>query len=496
LRPTSDSDIATFPRVAAGGKPSLPTRILRVPSIDWLWALLAVVLPVAGAFSGRIMAIDLAYQIRAGGIMLDTHRLLDVDVFTFTVAGRPWLNQQWGAEVLLRAIHAAGGWTGVALARGLILGLTMSLVYRSCRAAGAAPRTAALLSLAGFIVGIEIVPALRPQAFGFLLFAAALWAVTTRDRSPRRIWVVPLLMIPWANLHGSFPLALVLLGLAWLEDHRSGAEARRVMVAGAIAFLATLANPFGIRVWSYVIELSSHPIVTRWIAEWGPPSFQTPTGFAFFASLLAVGVLLARSPRPIGWVPLGTLGVFAVLGLLQIRGVAWWAIAAPIVVAGLLRDDDRSRDRSRSPVNAVIAGVLVLLLVITAPIGRGADPAAGGPAVLSYAPEHLVEAAREAVPPGSHAFVSQLHASWSEFSAPELLVAVDPRIELFPEVVWDEYFLVSAGREGWEEVLDRWDVRVLVLEPTQAEGLLAVIGANPEWRRIAVDALGAVYIRD
>jgi hypothetical protein len=146
-------------------------------------------------------------------------------------------------------------------------------------------------------------------------------------------------------------------------------------------------------------------------------------------------------------------------------------------------------------VNVMIAGVLILFLVITMPVGLGVDPASGGPAVLSYAPEHLVAAAREAVPSGSHAFVSQLHASWSEFSAPELPVAVDPRIELFPESIWDEYYLVSAGREGWERVLDRWDVEVLVLEPTQAEGLLAILDENAGWRRIAGDVNGAVYVR-
>jgi hypothetical protein len=468
-----------------------------MPSIDALWALVAVVLPVAGAFSGRIMAIDLAYQIRAGGIMVDTHQLLDVDTFTYTVRGSPWLNQQWGAQVLLNAIHEAGGWTGVGLARGLIFGLTMFLLYRSCRGAGASPRTSALLCLAGFIVGIEIVPSLRPQAFGFLLFAAALWAVTTRARSPGRIWLVPLLVVPWVNLHGSFPLALVLLGLAWLEDHRHDAGAWRVLAAGGAASLATLVNPWGVQVWRYVIDLSSHPVVTHRIAEWGPPSFQTITGFAFFVSLLAVGVLLARSAGPIGWAPLALLGVFAVLGMLQIRGVAWWAIVAPVVVAGLLRDDGRPRDPSRSPVNAVLAVVLILLLAITMPMGRGTDPASGGPAVLSYAPEHLIAAARDAVPSGSHAFVSQLHASWSELSAPELLVAVDPRIELFPEAVWEDYYLVSAGRQGWERVLDRWAVRVLVLEPTQAEGLLAVLEENNTgWHGIAADVNGVVYVRD
>jgi hypothetical protein len=90
-----------------------------------------------------------------------------------------------------------------------------------------------------------------------------------------------------------------------------------------------------------------------------------------------------------------------------------------------------------------------------------------------------------------------LHASWSELSAPELLVAVDPRIELFPEAVWEDYYLVSAGRQGWERVLDRWAVRVLVLEPTQAEGLLAVLEENNTgWHGIAADVNGVVYVRD
>lgn len=372
----------------------------------------------------------------------------------------------------------------------------MFLLYRSCRGAGASPRTSALLSLAGFIVGIEIVPSLRPQAFGFLLFAAALWAVTTRARSPSRIWFVPLLVIPWANLHGSFPLALVLLGLAWLEDHRQDAEAWRVLVAGGAAFLATLLNPYGIRVWMYVVDLSSHPIVTQRIGEWGPPSFQTITGFAFFVSLLAIGVFLARSGRPIGWSPLALLGVFAVLGMLQIRGVAWWAIVASVVVAGLVRDNGRTRDPSRSPVNALIAGVLILFLVITMPIRGGLDPASGGPAVLSYAPEHLVAAAREAVPSGSHAFVSQLHASWSEYSAPELPVAVDPRIELFPESIWDDYYSCRpAGKAGNVCSTDGTSV-CWCSSQMQAEGLLAVLENRTGWRRIAVDVNGAVYVRD
>jgi hypothetical protein len=472
-------------------------RLPPIPTIDGLWALIAVVLPVAGAFAARMMAIDLAYQIRAGGVMLDTRRLLDVDTFTYTVRGAAWLNQQWGAEVLLAAIHRAGGWTGVAIVRGLLLGVIVFLIYRTCRAGGAAPRTAAILTLAGWLVGIEILPAMRPQLFGFVIFALVMWAIATRATSPRRLWLVPPLVVIWANVHGSFPLAFVLLGLAWLADRRSDPQgARRLLAVAAVTVPATLVNPFGIRVWSYVADLSTHPVVSRRIAEWGPPSVHTPTGLLFFASIFGVVALTARRLRPVPWLPLLTLGLFAALGLLAIRGVVWWAMVAPVVVAWLIRDDAaRQPARSRPPLHAVVVAALLLLVVATLPLARGTDPVAGGPGVLTYAPERLVAAARGAVPAGTNAFVSQLYASWTEFSAPALPVAVDARIEIFPESVWDGYYLVSAGREGWSDVLERWDVRVLILEPNQASGLLEVLPAHPEWRRIARDANGSVYLR-
>jgi hypothetical protein len=106
-----------------------------------------------------------------------------------------------------------------------------------------------------------------------------------------------------------------------------------------------------------------------------------------------------------------------------------------------------------------------------------------------------VAAARESVPPGGRVFASEVYASWVEFSAPDLPVFVDPRIELFPKTVWDDYFVVEDGRRGWEETLDRWNVDVLVLHPSWAAGLLGVIDRSSDWRLVANEPDGAVYVR-
>ena len=263
-------------------------------------------------------------------------------------------------------------------------------------------RTAALLTIAGWLTAIEILPELRPQEFAFALFALCLWALATRRDHPWRVWVIPAAMLPWANIHGSFPLGLVLLGFAWLEDRRDDpGSARRILLALAAGLALTFVNPFGVRVWSYVFDLSTHPVVSRRIAEWGPPSIHTWTGRFFFASLLAVGAWLARRPAPTNWLKLLQLGLFALLSLLAIRGVVWWALVTPVIVASILGPPPSKRREPRSLINAAVVATLVLLSVVSLPVRRGIDTATGGPAVLTFAPESLVAAAQKAVPAGS-----------------------------------------------------------------------------------------------
>src|SRR5438552_3196811 len=88
-----------------------------------LWFVVAISLPVIAALALPLSTIDLAYHVRAGGLMLDTHHLLRRDTFSLTAHGAPWLNQQWGAQILLALLWRAGRWTALGLARGAIVGL-------------------------------------------------------------------------------------------------------------------------------------------------------------------------------------------------------------------------------------------------------------------------------------------------------------------------------------------------------------------------------------
>src|SRR5450756_2775779 len=135
---------------------------------DRLWTLLAVLLPVLGATIAPISTVDLAYQVRVGDLMRASGSVLRTDPLTFTAAGQAWLNQQWGAGVLLSLGYEVGGWAGLALLRTLLVGLAVGLVFWTARR-WLPVRPAASLSLAAFVVGIGAL-ALRAQLFGIVCF--------------------------------------------------------------------------------------------------------------------------------------------------------------------------------------------------------------------------------------------------------------------------------------------------------------------------------------
>jgi hypothetical protein len=465
-------------------------------TLPQLWAVVSVALPVV-AVIGALGAVDLAYQIRAGDLMLHTRTVLRTDPFSFTVHGASWLNQQWGAEVLFALIFRALGWAGLALLHGALVSTVFGFVYLACRAAGGSVRGSAWLTLAAFAVSFANL-ALRPQLFGILLFSASLWILLRRRERPGRLWLLPVLFAGWANLHGSFPLGPLLVLLFWVEDAREdSALARRLVPVGLLAVLATLLNPFGLGAWRYVWSLTTNPVIRNLVTEWQPPSLRGYEGALFFLSVFVVGAVLARRGGPVPWPRLLRLALFFGLALLASRNVVWWALLVPTVLTDVTFPAGESRTDSPTHVNTAIAAFLLIFPVAFFPWGFvGARATAPGPR-LSEAPAAISTRLAELLRPGDRVFVTQTWASWLEFALPKNPVFVDSRIELFPRSVWDQYFDISVGRQGWQAILDRWRVRAAVFSLGHGDQrlLIPLMRRDPRWVLAYQDRDGLIFLR-
>ena len=462
------------------------------PSIDDVWASLPVLVPVIVCLASKLVAIDLAYHLRAGADMLSTHAVPSTDTYSFTAFGSRWVDQQWGAQMLL-ALFFKGGWGAIAVARAALVGATFGITYAAGRAQGAPPRTASLLAIGGFIVALPAL-ALRPQLFVLPLFALVMLLLVRRHRSPRSLWWLPVIVVVWSNVHGSFFIPLVAIALTALWDlGKDRSMVRRLVLVGAVCTLATLCNPFGFGVWTYAWNIATDPVIRQTVTEWAPMDVASFAGLVFFASGLAVAGILARRGRAVAWVDLAWLGLFFALTLPARRSVVWWALVFPPVMAGVLaaRPDDAERADEGSPMlNLAVIGVLILTALALLPWWRSTDPKA----MLLEAPVDLATATRSAAPAGARVAVSQPWASWFEFANPEQLVMVDPRIEVFPKEVWDDYAQLRGPGPSWRTVLDDRQVDVVVADKRDWD-LIPLLETDAGWRVAYSDADGVVFVR-
>jgi hypothetical protein len=464
--------------------------------LNRLWVFLAIVLPAVAALLATMSTVDLTYHLRAGSEILANRAVPAVDTWTFTAAGQPWVDQQWGAQLVFALTERLAGWTGLAILRAALTGAIFACVTLIGLRRGLDARTAALLAIVVFLVAAPAM-ALRPQLLGMSCFAVVLVLVTGRRAHPRALWLVPIVVAVWANLHGSFFLGPVVLGLAWLEDlHDRVAGPHRTLLVAVVSAAAACLTPFGPAVWVYAVALSVNPEVTSRITEWQPTSVRDVPGILFFASALGVVVLMARRGRPTPWPTLAWLAVFFVIGAYAQRGLAWWPLGAAAAVAGTLIAPSTGSSRPETPLlrrlNLVVAGGLILAAIALLPAWRPLDPGTRTPvAVLAEAPSGITAALRNSSAPGDRIFNPQVWGSWFVYALPDRLIAIDSRIEFFPAQVWDDYERVLGGSDGWEATLQAWGVNVVVLEGDDGAGLGARL-VRAGWQEIYRDTDGRI----
>jgi hypothetical protein len=469
-------------------------------SFTRLWAFLAVGLPVLAAVIAPFPTVDLTYHLRAGGDILDTRALPAVDTYTFTVAGQPWLDQQWLAQVVMATAYRLGSWTGLVVLRAVLVGVAFGLLFDLCRRRAGSIRVAAWLTLAAFVAA-AVTLGLRPQLFGVTLFAASLWLIAQRTERPRAVWLVPLLAAVWANVHGTFVLAPAVVALAVVEDVMARRRWRATLGLLIATGLATLVNPFGWGVWTYAARISTNSVITKRITEWQPTSPLTAEGALFYGTVLlvALGIALAwrRGDRP--WSAVLWVIPFAVLGAWAVRGLAWWpfvaaASIAPVAARGSVAPQVRSEPSLVRRVNAGIAAAIVLVGILALPLWRPLDRGLGAPIlVVGTAPSGITGALRNLVRPGDRIYAPQPWGSWFEFAFPQATVAVDSRIELFPESVWWTVDRIATGAPGWLNSVTAWGVRIVAAPADQTDTVARLEAAG--WDIAFSDDDGSLLIR-
>jgi hypothetical protein len=309
-----------------------------LPSLThWLWLLILACLVTQPWRTLMVSADgDTLMHWRVGEWMLTHRQIVATDTFSHTHAGAPVISKEWLAEILFALAGRGAGLFGQALLAALVIAGAYAGLHRQLLRAGHDLLVATGLVLLALLAG-NIHWLARPHVFTFLFLV--LWHAELRRPSSRRLWwSLPILMLPWVNLHGGFLIGFILTGLYWMAAllERDRARLRDLTSAGLLAGVASLANPNGYRLHLHNLGFLGSDFLTGWIAEYASTNFHSIAAIGFLAWLAVLFVTLTVVRPRFSWSDALVLLAWTYFALVASRNVPLLAlVAAPILAAHL-----------------------------------------------------------------------------------------------------------------------------------------------------------------
>lgn len=476
-----------------------PLKIL--PDIAGTYSFIIFTLLVLFAGEKALRDGDTLWHIKFGDLILERGELITHDFISHTAAGKPWTSHEWLAEILMAAVHRAAGLSGVVIFYFLIAALSFWILFKIARNCGASDL------LAIFAVSLALSLSMthqlaRPHIFTWLFGLITLYILL---KGGRILFLLPLLMIPWTNLHGGFALGLVLQGLfltgsildklLTTPDRPSlrtlWNEHKNLAIVLLLSLIATGTNPFGYRLLLFPFEVSKGAFSTM-VSEWLSPNLQAFWDFRLYLLLLFF-ILFFSGPR-INWFNRLLLLFFINASLMHARHISIAGLfLTPLVVQGLKPWSDQfALKRSRSPeqtelhfspASGPLATVLLGILLISfsalqwEPWEKLSRTIIPQPKKFSSG---VVEFLQKSAPEGNLFNDDE----WGDY----LIYAMDPppklfldgRLDMYGEQILEDYSKIAMLDEDMDNLLDTYRIEWVLFPPSKLTRYLKATGGWQE----------------
>ena len=444
---------------------------------------------------------DIWWHLRTGEWILQHHAVPRVDPFSGPLAGSPWLAYSWLYELVVVKLFARLGLVGlVSYTSGMVLAITVALAQMVRRLQRDFFLVMLLAIVAIFSMGHLYMP--RPWLFSILFFILELDILMQARKTGRMrelLWL-PVIFALWANVHIEFVDGLMVLGLAWAETAVArwglGAETRvRPAWMGAAllaSVLATLANPYGWRVYSVVFDYSSR-LATQGgalnrISELQAMPFRDLSDFLVLLLALASAAALAWRRR-FALFETALLGFAAVVAFRSQRDV--WAMAAvgALILASTIAGSEKATIQLPKWATA-IAATMAVLVVMLGSHAMHIDNAHLQTQVAKSLPVQAVQAVR------AKGYAGPLYNTfdWGGYLiwALRMPVSIDGRQNLYGDQRIDCSVATWSAQPDWASDAQLTSAGV-VIGPVKAP-LTQVLRMDPRFQLAYEDKVAAVFV--
>ena len=479
----------------------------------------------------------IGWHVRTGQLILSTHQVPREDPFSSQISLR-WFAWEWLYDVAVGKLEAWCGLNGVVWLTAVVIAAAFAGTFRLAVKRGTNLLAALILTLLALSASMIHFLA-RPHVFTWL-FALVWFCIldsTESDsrRSGRRLWILPVLMVVWVNVHGGFLLGFVILASYWIASlwtwlrskesrleeslHKisAGKRTRVLMLVGIASALASLLNPYGWNLHEHIYEYLTNRFFMDHIDEFQSPNFHGVAQKCFLILLLiSIAAMAARGGRlRLSQVLLALFAISA--ALFASRNIPVSSILLVLIVGPLV--PQLGFGRFTQKMGAVDSGLRGHLWPLVASVATLAIAANGGHVgTKKWMDAHFdplrmpvdavnflrnknarayeLQDARAAEMAQCHPFVPMFSPDyWGGYliyrNYPNNKVVFDDRHDFYGEWRLQKYLTLMHLEPGWEKWLD-WFGGCMIL-PKSAP-LTSVLSKSPEWKMIYTDDVAAVIV--
>src|SRR5271165_6605238 len=457
--------------------------------------LAAVVLAYAFLAGLRTVAdYDLGWQLETGRWVAQHHHVPSIDVLSYTAQGEPWIYPV-GAGLVFYPAFLLGGYSLISWMGAAACVAAVALLLRL-----GSPVSAGIAILAVPLIAARTTP--RADMFTVVFFAAflsLLWENYQAGRAP--LWLLPLLMVAWVNLHFGFAAGLgLILAYMGIELSEMVFPARRREAVQrlrralprflATAAAATLVNPWGWGIYRALLRQErANAQQQYWIGEWS----GVPLNWAVVSSSLSL-----RQTKGAIYALLAIAVVAAIIALLRAQlgaavlllGATYPAaryvrmgaifscvvvvVGGPVLAAALVRLGSWNRPRR---IRSLLACAAVVVLAVVALLRcfdlvtnhyyfRGTDETVFGPGLGWWFPQRAAEFIEREKLPGEifNTYNEGGYLTWK--LGPQRRVYIDGRDTLYGIQRIQrhgELLLRSPDSPIWEQETSRYNINTVIL---------------------------------
>ena len=462
---------------------------------------------------------DFGYHLASGRWILEHAAWPTVDSFTYTLAGRPYIDMHGLFQIAL-ALAYRGGMIGIGLLRVAFALSTFAILWVSARDRGV--RSPALLGM-GFAIALltwEVRLMTRPELASGLCLAAQLYLLHRHARSGDRRFLfgtVPLQLV-WVYSHALSTFGIAVLGLYAAASLIAGLRRRAIDPAPWLALAGAAAvmflNPYGIRgvsfLWSLQTRIQEGNPFAESISELMSPfshgAAQLPALRFFKIMLVATAVVVIARFRRISLFDFAVVALFGTLAAMRMRVVGLFAIAALPVALQAASDLGRSL-APRIPARAARARMFAPVIVLLTLAFLCEQTISGGLYALNRYPVRFGYGESPAVfPIGTVTTLKEFGLGSRIFNAieaggylamhldPSEKIFIDGRLEVIGEEFYLEYLRAISGA-GWRELEARYHPAV-ALVPANFRELIRRLRDDPAWALLDVDGVSLLFARN